>query len=1061
MPGSRLVSRSLVVAGILLFVAALRLDQAVQTAYDASWIAPDQQGNPFSCTQCRRLPSDWWLLWYFLLTVGSIGSLLGAVWLWRRRCLDAGQHAVLRRTSIVVTVVVAALGVTAGVARVVAARGDGGGMLGIGVAAAFAALVSIVLLAVATGHLLHEEGGLAGAFRRMLHRQRMNLLVVVALVAGLLLIGDTSGQAIDSFRTWTPLEFDGQGIHWSSHGAARFATGIAAAFLLALVLFESAVKLTQTPTGNDKPVRHTLLFAYGGAFILLGALLWWLWDFGPGIAFLGGVLVLIALLDLPELQGPERPPTLERLTALERGAPEWLATIPLLALAATSVTASVEAALSSGVIDANAVVTAFPALVLAAFAVLMTVEVAPPWLTPAPRRRQILLAVAGIPVVLVLLSAGEIAAAGLTGLLVAAFLSGYAWRLFRGRAAKPGPPTWTPWTFAGAIAVGTALAIAVHLEPLETGRALGTIPLALAALAAAVVLFNFAIAATLTTRPPRLLWWLRLEQLPLLSIALLWWLSVGPFSPDTTHDIRVVDRLAAGTAPARPLHPRPQLEEAFRSWVNGQAELTADTDGPPIPLVLVAAHGGGIRAAYWTALALDCIVGVSAGRFDAHALGRDDAAERERTCTSERRTGAQQQTAARRIFLASGVSGGAVGLYAYARQLLHNGDLGDGSWVEARLKDDFASPTVAWALFHDVPNRLVGYHARAGGACGLHVRSACWTHDRAAAIEEAFDSSWNVAADTALLRRTFDQRSAPDASEQVRAQLVPLLLFNTTLTGGKARGAISAVDLGAWPEADAVDRDRGDGRLLLAGTVEVVDSLCATGDVRLSTAALLAARFPYVLPSGHVSVNCGRGGPQAADAESWCAGATRPECEGRFVDGGYADNSGLFSIVALWPSLRELIERYNAAGDHTRKIAPLIIELDNHYQSAVRAKVPYGGVDSELLAPPLTALGGRNAIETYARAAAYRILPATCTVTIAPRIHPGLIAPLGWELSESARSDMRDARVRQHPGGDARARNAPIELFRQAQSRLAGADERRPRPLIGRSLAGCKRAVAR
>ena len=41
MPGSRLVSRSLVVAVILLFVAALRLDQAVQTAYDASWVAPN------------------------------------------------------------------------------------------------------------------------------------------------------------------------------------------------------------------------------------------------------------------------------------------------------------------------------------------------------------------------------------------------------------------------------------------------------------------------------------------------------------------------------------------------------------------------------------------------------------------------------------------------------------------------------------------------------------------------------------------------------------------------------------------------------------------------------------------------------------------------------------------------------------------------------------------------------------------------------------------------------------------------------------------------------------
>ena len=201
--------------------------------------------------------------------------------------------------------------------------------------------------------------------------------------------------------------------------------------------------------------------------------------------------------------------------------------------------------------------------------------------------------------------------------------------------------------------------------------------------------------------------------------------------------------------------------------------------------------------------------------------------------------------------------------------------------------------------------------------------------------------------------------------------------------------------------------DRRTDPLPVAGTIEIADALCAHGDLRLSTAAVLASRFPYVTPSGHIGDSCGRDPPDGTKAEGVCSDPLTTSCEGSFVDGGYAENSGLFTITQLWPTLREKIEEYNSDPAHVRKIAPLIVELDNHYQASLSATVPSGGTTDETLIPLATAFGSRNAMQTYARAAARRLLPAKCMITISPSLHPGLIAPLGWELSPSARDDLR------------------------------------------------------
>jgi hypothetical protein len=1045
---SRLTTRVLIVFGTLGFVFASRLDRAIKTAYESKWIAPSEG---------LRLPTEDWMWAHVGVGFAAVLLMVGAALLWRRRECQPVWTGDLGPTSVWISVIAIGLAGAAAWARWEAAGGGGTGTLTVATALNGLSIAAVASLALVNGNLFSTPAGsgLAGLFKRILERQRMNLVVVFALVAALTLIGDTSGQAIDSMRSWSPLVFDAEGGPWSSVGAARLTLGLAAALLLALVVYESGVRLTQVTPALQNP-RLVWLGFLGLAIAVGGFLLWWLLPFGPGLFLLGLLLILIALLDVPQLPGSALTPA--DITVAESNAPEWLAIAPLLALAATSLTATVDAGLSGGV-DGNALMTALPALALGLLAVVLTRR------QPTRAMKEIsFLPLLGVGVLiiaasLVVLAVGKAWLAALWGLFWLALLVGYAGRLFH-HAPGPGNQQWRAFSVPLALGGGFAALIGINADPLKSGKLLGVFTLALLALAFALVFLHVAVRATLRLRPPRLLWWFGLSQLPVLTLLVVWWIAVGvvqtSIGPKSLHDVRLLDRVPVAAIPAGETTP---LERAFDQWVRAQPDLTGPASEDPVPFVLVAAHGGGIRAAYWTVAALDCMVGVSAESVDPARLESTNeevrAAARSVACTSRRRNKAEQRVAARRIFMASGVSGGAVGLYAYARQLLHVSWLGwTDKWLNERLGADFASPAVGWGLFHDVPNRLLGLHPDTGAPCGWEVLNACLQQNRAAVLEETFDKEWDGRPSTAaLLRRSYELRFARDTRARQNAGLVPLLVMNATLTGGKARAVVSPANLGSWPYADADDPERGNDRLPLAGTVEVRDALCESNDVRLSTAALIAARFPYVTPSGRMPGRCGDDGESAEDKAAPCARESAKRCEGRFVDGGYADNSGLFTLVAVWPSLRSLIVDYNlkARVAGRREIAPMIVEIDNHYQASLRASVPSGGSAAETLIPPETGFGSRRAMETFARAAAYRILPSECTVTISPSLHPGLIAPLGWELSEAARDDLLEGLTRAHPADESGMNS--VRRLRQIQARIAAPSERKV--VIGKDLATC------
>ncbi|SDF40343.1 hypothetical protein SAMN05660485_03284 [Blastococcus fimeti] len=432
------------------------------------------------------------------------------------------------------------------------------------------------------------------------------------------------------------------------------------------------------------------------------------------------------------------------------------------------------------------------------------------------------------------------------------------------------------------------------------------------------------------------------------------------------------------------------LEEQFDAWLDQAAGCTAaepyaQGSGPAVPLVLVVAPGGGIRAAYWTDSAL-------------HRLGQGSA------CMD------------RTVFAASGVSGGSVGLVSHQLHAADD-DPRDGGPVAEMSREEPLAASMAALFFRDLP----------AGALGI---SGGWA-DRAAVLEDAWarsDGDWDS---TRLIGGL--QPGAVDGAWR------PLLLLNGTEVSTGCRLVVSPVRAVASSERSAPrsclsPAVSGAAHGVVEGAVDLhsfldgqsCEEAAAPGDIRASTAALLSARFPYVSPSAEL-FRCEDGrARRAAD-----------------LDGGAAENSGLATALDLWDALEPLVAQHNGdvvrcrglseqaratdvgCTDPAAVVVPLLVLLDNHYASTV-VGAPVGR-QRELSAPAgLLAAGGvlarQSVLEQEALLTFSGALPGLVRdpdagpgptapgrfVRVAPTIRPGLAAPLGWTLSDLTRDDLDD-----------------------------------------------------
>lgn len=437
-------------------------------------------------------------------------------------------------------------------------------------------------------------------------------------------------------------------------------------------------------------------------------------------------------------------------------------------------------------------------------------------------------------------------------------------------------------------------------------------------------------------------------QLMIAGLIVALWFS-GPLFP--ARDVRELP-----AAPAASVSSRLALDVYADKWI--ESRRSAIETAKPYPVVLVAASGGGIRAAYWTAAVLGALQDAN-GAFSSH------------------------------VFAISSVSGGSLGAAAFVALAKarctpakasasapapsqQSPDAPCRSRAAVMLGQDYLAPTVYVMLTRDLVSALFSLN---------------WS-DRAAALEQAFERSWNGVMGTDAFAEPLESLWADDGTYQL-----PALFLNVTEAGSAGRVVLSPVSL-----TSARHSDRS------------LQEAAETLRFRLSTAVMLSARFPYVSPEGKIVAKVG-------DQEQIL----------RLVDGGFFDNSGTATLADVADALQTAAAR--AKLREAMKLVVLNIENEPVKAARAAARVETGGFGAPLAL--LDQLRSVRSIEFNA-ALGERIRgerPRGLFLTMVPQAGSTEF-PLGWTLSGDMRSAL-DEQVTKPTNANAQAMSQLLEALPQ------------------------------
>ncbi|MFN8223156.1 MAG: hypothetical protein U0R50_07955 [Gaiellales bacterium] len=570
------------------------------------------------------------------------------------------------------------------------------------------------------------------------------------------------------------------------------------------------------------------------------------------------------------------------------------------------------------------------------------------------------------------------------------------WHVAMGRERLPAPKPNVPLAVV-AVVLGLVLPAAVAFFAVQLGQWFSVPGVASLFVAAAALVAGLIAWGAPWLPLPRAI--RGLPAFPATLFLIVWFVVAAQLDrTGSFHDARIVTGRppAAGRTAAEQLGcwlGRHGLTAPEAVTVPADAGCAPFGDASPqgvTPLIVVASTGGGIRAAYWTTTVLDCA-------FDRQPEASDD------LCLPSEPV--QGPARSESLFALSGISGGSVGMAEYAAHLTTQGSDEPGDrWVRKALEVDGLSPTGARWLFVEIARSFLQFTGPA---------------DRAAVLERSFENRW---PNGELGQGLFEVGHTRPG--------MPLLLLNSTSVADGCRFNVSILDGNIEPASglrttcrsnapfDEPPRstdpalDQGSQAAVssaLPATRDLVDLLCgASVDLRLSTAGLLSARFPFVNPAGRVA--------------SQCEGRTQWVVHG--VDGGYLDTSGASPLVELMTALEPLIEQTNAEPENAgRCVIPFMVQIDNGFDDESPTRSPRR--PAELLAPLNTVLAARIARAAEARQAAAlmftRPLPAATFggKPVANRYahfvneaHPGPGAPFGWAQSRYSQKELVDQLLR-------------------------------------------------
>ncbi len=506
------------------------------------------------------------------------------------------------------------------------------------------------------------------------------------------------------------------------------------------------------------------------------------------------------------------------------------------------------------------------------------------------------------------------------------------------------------------------------------------------------------------------------DNLPYIPALLVYALAISAFDANDNHMVRAVPaersakQLAWGMSPTAEWH--------FETWFRSRPDLADYPDGYPV--YVVAAQGGGIYAAYQTAIFL---------------------ARLQDVCPAFRN----------HLFAISSVSGGSLGAAAFTVSLpplpagaqasnsgepnspcpalarFIDGKAGftprgtdDAGDVEKRVRQlltqDFLSPLIGSTLFPDFTQRFLFFPVPA--------------LDRAWALEQSFERAAQMALGDGPnpMQDSYLSHWTPTASS-------PALLLNTTNAATGVRVVIAPYALATRAGAGLTERTVGvypfwpDGRL--PENVRPLVPMGQAPEISLSTAIGISARFPWLTPAASVD---------------FTDDTTKTHRKIRLVDGGYADNSGIETALDLMQDIKPFVQAM-AAQTGSQKLPVPKVQLIALGGGGLPLRDSYGL--GEIMEPVRGLLSTRQtrayaaverATTQFAPVAfgSFNFSSSSSTVTV-PGMQRELLSnpfydlPLGWSLSARSRDIIERQSGRYWEC-------APDEAFHQSEPGLSEAD---------------------
>lgn len=398
--------------------------------------------------------------------------------------------------------------------------------------------------------------------------------------------------------------------------------------------------------------------------------------------------------------------------------------------------------------------------------------------------------------------------------------------------------------------------------------------------------------------------------------------------------------------PPPPLEKRQNVREALMAWHKHQILHPSPTGF--YPLFIVAAEGGGIRAAYWTAGVLSRITD-------------------ENPCFPDQ------------LFAISGVSGGSLGSAAFMAQLADAPVAPDGFYCDREgrrppgardflpatkkiLGEDFLAPVVGAMLYPDLFQRFLFWPVS--------------SFDRARTLEGAWEKAWKQTKRNDRFSKPFDALWKNQGQKWL-----PALFLNSTWVETGKRLIISNLRLTPEDFNDAED----------------LNNFYTQESLPLSTAVHLSARFTYVSPAGTLKKE-GRIYGRAVDGGYFenSGETTVLEILQAIDELADAEND---VISSAWKKVKPVVIHISNQPVDPRYIT---IRLATKDKDKASSPAPFL---NEALSPVITMLNTRNARAVYARET------VMWHVGQENFLHFGLSKnkmgfPLGWVLSDAVQRQL-------------------------------------------------------